>query len=327
MNLRAPPVINANHAITAQLDDAPLEPILKFLDFRHISVDLLHMNLRLTDFLFELCLNKLSRMDGNNSSNLALRPNLSIFLEFLEHRCKLSNAWYVSKEDRVELRNLTGNERLKIFKELFKNNKNIKLGPALDTYKQSMAGLFGPNPGPVRLNQHDHFNWNLEFFIWHKFYRIFLLLINFERKPIFDRDLFFNRLKTDLNAWLESYLVINRKYKNSTTISPYIHIFCYHTVELLQSFGKNLNLMNCNGSEKFNHFTIMYYHNSSNRNNTDLRYLNQMILKRNRLEYIRLEEYDQDEIIFDDEFNFYEDYDNDDDQDISIKIKMNKYFM
>ena len=140
MNLRAPPVINANHAITAQIDDAPAEPILKFLDFRHISVDLLHLLLRLSDFLFELCLNKLSGMDGNNSSNLARRPNLSIFLEFLVHKCKISNAWYVSKEDRVQLRNLTGNERLKIFKVLFKNNKNIKLGPTLDTYKQSMAG-------------------------------------------------------------------------------------------------------------------------------------------------------------------------------------------
>ena len=110
VNLRAPPVINANHAITAQIDDAPAEPILKFLDFRHISVDLLHLLLRLSDFLFELCLNKLSGMDGNNSSNLARRPNLSIFLEFLEHKCKITNAWYVSKEDRVQLRNLTGNE-------------------------------------------------------------------------------------------------------------------------------------------------------------------------------------------------------------------------
>ena len=303
-----------------------MRPILAFLDIKHIGIDLLHLNLRLTDHLYELCLNKLSKMDKSNSSNMLLRPNLLIFLEFLEHGCKISNPWYVS-EDKIKMRNLTGNERMKIFKVLFKNNKNITLGEGLENYKRNMAGLFGPNPDPIKRNQNDHFDWRLEFFVWHKFFRIFRLLTNFERKPIIEKEVFFNRLRLDLKTWAESYIQINKTYRGVSNISPYIHIFIFHSVELLQTYGKILNLLNCNSIEKFNHFSINYYHNSSNRNNTDLKYLKQMILKRNRVEYIMLEEYDRNEIYLDDDEIYYEDYDDDDENDISFKIKINKYFL
>ena len=309
------------------LDDAPFPPILKFLDFYHIGLDLLHLKLRLTDFLYEICLNKLSKMDNSESSNLNLRPNLRIFFDFLEFKCKISNPWYTS-ENKIKLRNFNGNERIRIFEVLFQNNKNIKLGQALTDYQKSMCGLFGPNPQRIRLGQNDHFDWRLEFFVWHKFFRIYKLLVNFDIRPILEKEIFFDKLKTDLKNWLDSYLQINKTYRNSKTITPYIHNFVFHSIELLQIHGKIFNLLNCNGLEKLNHFTITYYHSCSNKNKTDLNYLNQMILKRNRYEFIRLEEFNFDELHFDDDENdYYDDYDNDALRDISLKIKMNKYFL
>ena len=146
-------------------------------------------------------------------------------------------------------------------------------------------------------------------------------------KPMQDKESFFDKLRSSLRNWLDAYLQINKTYRNSNTISPYIHNFCFHSIELLRIHGKSFNLMNCNGSEKLNHCTTIYYHASSNKNNTDLKYLKQMILKRSRLEYIRLEDFNQDEIFFDDENSFFDDYDDDDVNDISFKIKMNKYFL
>ena len=90
-------------------------------------------------------------MDKSTSANLDLRPNLRIFLDFLELNCKICKPFYIS-EDKIKLRNFNGNERIKIFKEMFKNNKNITLGPALDNYKKTMCGIFGPNPQLLRLS-------------------------------------------------------------------------------------------------------------------------------------------------------------------------------
>ena len=106
---------------------------------------------------------------------------LSFFLDFSELICKFCKPFYIS-EYKIKLLNFNGNERIKIFKEMFKNNKNITLGPALDNYKRTMCEIFGSNPQPLSSNQNDYFDRHLEFYTWHKFNRILRLLINFEMK-------------------------------------------------------------------------------------------------------------------------------------------------
>ena len=262
-------------------------------------------------------------MDKTNTADLTKRPNLQIFLDFLQFNCKLANPSYVS-EKKIALRNFTGNERLRIFKELFKNKKNITQGEPLKLYKKNMAGLFLVNPERVSSNMIDHYDWSLEFYVWYKFYKIYKLLVKFG-KPSLTRHLWsqdqgsesnekqknfqdkaehykgkiIKDLKSDLKKWLTAYKTINKTYTNKLTISPYIHIFCKHTPELLEIHG-NINIFNCQGLEKLNHFTIQYYHFCSNKNSTDLSYLSQMIYKRNRIEYVRLQEYNEDEIMFSD---------------------------
>lgn len=136
VDLHEEPDINTYWQINRDVTEAPLESILKFIDVKKVLIDSLHLLLRISDFLFELCLNKLSKMDGNNSAEMSLRPNLQIFLDFLKYNCKLTNPSYIS-QNKTAFRNFTGNERLKIFKELFRNEKNITFGEPLQFYKKN----------------------------------------------------------------------------------------------------------------------------------------------------------------------------------------------
>lgn len=270
---------------------------------KHVVYDPLHMMLRNSDFLYELCLNKLSKMDNSTSSDLTLRPNLLIFLEFLQFRCKLTNPYYIS-ENKIKLRNFNGNERMAIFKELFKDKEKITEGMALENYKRTLAGLFGPNPRKVNRNQLDHFDWREEFFVLFKFFKIYKLIENFGRKPLEDREKIILDLKNDLRDWLESYNEINKIYRNIDRINPYIHLFTKHTVELLE-IHNNFEIFSCQHLEKLNHLTIGYYHCCSNKNKKDLSYLTQMMYKRNRIEYCRLDEFNEDDFIITDDTLFY----------------------
>ena len=64
------------------------EPIIKFIEFDCIVIDLLHLLLRISDRLFNFLINKLIFYDKNDSTDLEKRPNFKIFINFLTMTCK-----------------------------------------------------------------------------------------------------------------------------------------------------------------------------------------------------------------------------------------------
>jgi hypothetical protein len=136
-NLKETPNIEEDLQITRKLSDNYVldghqQPIITFIEYKNCAVDLLHLLLRVTDHLIELLVAKLIKIDNNSGGNIEKRPYFKIFMEFLKNQCKISNAWYVSSksENKIKLRPLNGNERIKVFKTIFKKymGNNIKTG-------------------------------------------------------------------------------------------------------------------------------------------------------------------------------------------------------
>lgn len=51
----------------------------------------------------------------------------------------------------------------------------------------------------------------------------------------------------------------------------------------------NIHIFSTQPNEKLNDFCTKYYHRATNRQNTDKKYLLQILLKRNRIEFYNLE--------------------------------------
>ena len=69
-----------------------------------------------------------------------------------------------------------------------------------------------------------------------------------------------------MKLWLEAYLKLNQKEDDKKELTPYIHIFVFHTSEILAVHG-NIHLFNTQGLEKFNDVVKQYYRRSTNKRN------------------------------------------------------------
>jgi hypothetical protein len=302
-NLKAAPNVNEIIPISRSLKDVPdnFEPILTFINFDKCVIDLLHLLLRITDTMYYLLLLKFLKMDGNpNTVNLDQRPSLKVFVEFLKNECKIVSPVYTSETSDVKInfRNLNGNERMRIFKELFKKY----FGPLEEgnniNKRKSFDVLF-----PVVLN--EFYNFTFENQVWLEFYLILMKIKNFKRNP-FDPEV----LRPRFTLWLRAFLKISKINRNFSTIGPYLHIWSFHLIELIQ-MHKDLNIFNTQGLEKLNGFCIQYYHSSTNKQigsgDNKNKYLKQLISKRNRMEFSILNGNFAD--FFDEDSDEDEDYD------------------
>ena len=232
-------------------------PIFDFLEFDEVVIDMLHLLLRITDKFYEYLLEKITHFDKNDSISIENRQALGMLELFLKDMCKISKPFYRSNrdlEEKIKLRSLNGNERLKIFEKIFEN-------------KQKFEDLF------VNID----LDFDLENYVWKSFFNLYLLIKSYD-----DRELIINaneiqKLKYDLKEWLEFYTILAGK----ETITPYIHAFVFHVPEFLLKF-KRLNLYNLQGLEKLNDFTTQFYHQCTNKHKTDNEFLNQMI--KNKIE-------------------------------------------
>ena len=80
----------------AKEDGYKNEPIIKFIDFVCIVIDLLHLLLRISDRLFNFLIAKLIKYDKNDSIDISLRPNFKIFIDFLAKTCNITNPYIKS---------------------------------------------------------------------------------------------------------------------------------------------------------------------------------------------------------------------------------------
>ena len=228
------------------------EPITN-IEFSNCVIDLLHLFLRITDVLFNLLLYDLFEVDGSDSTDLNLRPNLKSLIQFIESDCKIYNPFYLSKNKTFEP-NLDKKQRMIVFSKI----NLVKLFP-------------------------DVYNVKLKHDLWQEFIRIYIFIKEEFSTEDSEQNEKITELDQDLRGWLVLFLMCYRP----NNITPYIHAFVYHIPEFLK-LHKNINLFNLEGLEKLNHVTSLSYHRCNNKHFSDKSFLKQLIQKMNRMEFLRL---------------------------------------
>ena len=138
---------------------------------------------------------------------------------------------------------------------------------------------------------------------------------NFNRNSITIND-----LKKSLKEWLIEYLNLNNRIRGSYKITPYIHVFVFHIPEMLKNHNQNIEKFNTQALERLNDFSTQYYRLCTNKKKKNLKYVKQLINKRQRIEFLNLKghfsEFHQIESDSDDEdFNPNKEVEDDDDFD------------
>ena len=276
------------HTLSRKLTD-PIdfkEPIFKFIEYKMCILDDLHLLLRVCDRLLNLFLLKSIFLDGNDGIELNRRKNLSVFMEFLESNCKIKNPYILSSKKpqfgKILFRSFNGKELLRIFTELYepKFDKITKL--------KIQEPLFLVNlPFPKTDNKVSNFR--KEDLLWLGFYKIYLKFQNFPVKTTIDeRKVLIKPLNDSLKEWLKDYKFLNKQINYVDKLSPYVHCFSFHYCQMLELHG-NIHIFSTNPNEKLNDFCTQYYHRCTNKQNTEKKYLLQLLQKRNRIEFYNLD--------------------------------------
>jgi hypothetical protein len=274
------------------------ERIINFIEPQMCIIDDLHLLLRVTDKLYDLLLLKFIRLDKNDGSDLKLRKNLSVFIHFLKENCKIKNPFYLTEKrpnyGKIQFRSFNGNERIRIFKELYepKYNKASK--------EKTHDALFLSNlPFLKPENINDHFK--KEDLLWLGFYELYNKFKDFPKiSSITERKSLIEPMKKMLKDWLFDFLFVSKINKFSERFSPYTHCLVFHYYQMLELHG-NIHVYSTQPNEKLNDFCTKYYHRNTNKNNVDKNYLFQLLKKRNRIEYYNLEG-DFEDILTDDDY-------------------------
>jgi hypothetical protein len=222
------------------------EQILNFIEYKNIIFCHLHMFSRVFEQLFNILFMKINETDRRNDSIdfKKDRPNMTILYDFLSIKCKINKPFTINaKQKTITLRkNLTKNDKVKILKRFFDmDEKDIVNYYKLEKHKSSLAKMF-PN---IELR--------LENAVFKSFISLDFLLVNYSKIPL---DL--GAFQTRLNAWLRAYNQLNVKQPGLKEITPYIHVWVFHSVELLVIHG-DIHIFTGQGLEKFNDIVKKYY--------------------------------------------------------------------
>ena len=106
------------------------EPIIDFINFEDVVVDVLHLSLRIAEKIFASLILKINNLEGNvDSANFNERPILNHFFDILANICKVYKPYTVinqpGKAKEIKMRSINGNETLRIFETLSKDGKEL----------------------------------------------------------------------------------------------------------------------------------------------------------------------------------------------------------
>jgi len=261
-------IINIDRNLYEPIEDQR-EPIIDFIHFRDTVIDVLHLLLRITDNLLKLLISKLTTLDNNDGADLNLRPRLKIFLNFLENDCNISNPWYKSRkgEDKIKIRSLNARERTTIFEKVFEDYIDLNEVIIEERFKKKNFYFIFPD-------FHD-IDFELENFVWLKFFQIYSKIKLNELGEDF---------RIELRMLGRAYSDLNLRENGSSTLTPYWHSLIFHIEEMITLHG-NISIFSNEPNEKLNDFSKMYYIKNTNKINTNLKYLEQLFYKRNRIEF------------------------------------------
>ena len=123
------------------------EQILNFIEHKNLVFCHLHMFSRIFEQLFNILFMKINEKDRRNDSIdfIKTRPNLTILYQFLLTKCKIHKPFTINAiKKTIKLRkNLTKNDKLKIFKRFFDMDEKDKDNYDLpDEQKSSLTKSF-----------------------------------------------------------------------------------------------------------------------------------------------------------------------------------------
>lgn len=240
------------------------KPIFTFIEYEDVTIDMLHLYLRITDKLFDCLIDKIIVSDENDGIDLDQRIALKKFESFLIVNCNITNPLVYSQQKnlKISFRTFDAKERVTIFEKLFEDEK---------------CGFVEVFANYKILEEH---NFQVENFVWNEFRIIYNKIKAFDEGELISGENFnMASFKESLKQWLRYY----KKLDPMTNTSPYIHAFVFHMPDFLERHG-SINLYNCQGLEKLNDFSTKYYHNSTNKHKQNRSFIVQLIKKMNRME-------------------------------------------
>ena len=201
------------------------------IEIKNVIPDTLHLFLRIYDVINLLIL-ELHRMDGIEKATAKVKDltklkNITKYEKYLHDTCKISFHFFQDKESKtLKWRDLTGNEKLKLFKHI------------------DIPTVFPQLPNGKNVQK-----------IWKGFLEIYELL--HLKTSMTATELASFQRKT--NDWLISFLAIYQ----TKHVTPYIHLLTNHIPEMLKIHG-SIAAFTQQGLEKLNDISTADYFKSSN---------------------------------------------------------------
>ena len=251
------------------------KPIIDFVNYDDITIDILHLLIRISEKIFDCLIEKINNFDKNKYGDLEDRPVLKHFHDILTDTCKIRKPFTrVERENNkieIKMRSLNGNDYLKIFNTFEKDGgevSNFFSKKIIKKYLNKTEIEFEPLfPG---------FNLEKEDMVWSNFIQIYEVI---RKYPDNTNLLNMNEFREKLKVWIRDFLLMRSGYA-----FPYAHALVWHIPDMLEKH-ENINLFNQQGLEKLNDFIRIYFFRSTNKKRTKKEYLCQLLDKRNRIEF------------------------------------------
>ena len=231
-------------------------PLFQAVPIHRVIIDNLHLFLRITDNLINLLITELRRMDGIEkctSLDSCGAVNINEYQSFLKNACKIPFNFYVCKESRA----------LK-WRDLTGPEK-YKLFS-----KINIPELFPNLPNASTIQE-----------IWNSFMKLNKVI---HSQVISNVEI--ETFKQGAKVWLQLFLTVYQ----TKHVTPYMHAMIAHLPEFMQLYGSVVPFTQ-QGLEKLNDVYTQYYFRSTNHH--ELESLEQLLLKKNRLEAMEDEGYDR----------------------------------
>lgn len=231
-------------------------PLFPAVPIHRVIIDNLHLFLRVTDNLINLLILELRRLDGVEkctSLESCSAVNVNEYQSFLKNTCKIPFNFYICKES----------SSLK-WRDLTGPEK-YKLFS-----KISIPDLFPNLPNAPTIQE-----------IWSSFMQL--------NKTIHSQDMSrieIETFKESAKVWLQLFLSVYQ----TKHVTPYMHAMIVHLPEFMELYG-SIAPFTQQGLEKLNDVYTQYYFRSTNHREQEA--LEQLLLKKNRLEAMEDEGYDR----------------------------------
>ena len=226
-------------------------PLFSTIRISHVVPDILHLFLRVTDVLLKLLILEIRRLDGIERItrlDAIKSTNLATLESFINDTCRIPFKFSINKESKqLTWRDLMGPEKLIFFEKI----DLPALFPQLPSIEKTQA-------------------------LWRDFFHLHKRLqrTNFTKTEAVS-------FGENAKKWVIDFTSIYQ----TTHATPYIHVLAMHVSEFLCNHS-NLVQFTQQGMEKLNDQTTIDYARSTNHDYRSLEALQQLIEKKNRIEYL-----------------------------------------